>query len=223
MDISTWLEPQKINAVLFDMDGVLCDSEPFIAEAAVEMFRREHGVTVQPSDFLPFVGTGEDRFLGGVAEQYGIQLSLPNEKQLTYDIYLEIIVGRLLPIPGVVRFVKACRNQGLKTAVATSADFRKMEGNLREIGLPADGFDACVTGDDITRKKPDPETFLTAARLVGIPPEQCLVVEDAVHGVQAAKAAGCTCLGISSSFPAEQLLEAGADRVQPHFLEAPHG
>ncbi len=218
MDLNEWLTSVNPKAVLLDMDGVLCDSEPYIAEAAVEMFRRVHGVTVQPADFLPFVGTGEDRFLGGVAEQYGVDLQLPKDKQTTYDIYLEIIQGRLLPIPGVVRFVRSCREQGWKTAVATSADFRKMTGNLQEIGLPPEGFDACITGEDIQKKKPNPETFLTAAAKVGVPPESCLVVEDAVHGVQAAKAAGCTCLGISSSFTSDELLEAGADRVHPHFL-----
>jgi len=218
MDLNEWLMSLNPSAVLLDMDGVLCDSEPFIAEAAVNMFQRVHNVEVQPSDFLPFVGTGEDRFLGGVAEQYGVGLALPQDKQTTYDIYLEIIQGRLLPIPGVVRFVRDCRERGWKTAVATSADLRKMTGNLQEIGLPAEGFDACITGEDIQRKKPDPETFLTAAQKVAVSPEHCLVVEDAVHGVQAAKAAGCTCLAISSSFSPEALTQAGADRVQPHFL-----
>ncbi|MGA0368125.1 MAG: HAD family hydrolase [Kiritimatiellia bacterium] len=218
MNLDDWLKKVNPAAVLLDMDGVLCDYEPFIAEAAVGMFANVHGMKVQAADLLPFVGTGEDRFLGGVAEKYGLTLTLPRDKQTTYDIYLEIIKGRLQPIPGVVSFVKMCRERMWKTAVATSADRRKMDGNLREIGLPSESFDTCITGDDIQRKKPDPEIFLTAAARVGVPPERCLVVEDAVHGVQAAKAAGCRCLAISSSFSAEELTCAGADRVQPHFL-----
>ena len=59
-------------AVLFDMDGVLCDSEPMLAQAACRMFAERYGVAVKPADFAPFVGTGEKRYLGGVAEQYGI-------------------------------------------------------------------------------------------------------------------------------------------------------
>jgi beta-phosphoglucomutase len=207
------------SAVIFDMDGVLCDSEPFIAEAACRMFKETHGLTVTPADFEPFIGTGEDRFLGGVAEKYGAVLELPRDKIRTYAIYLEIIQGALQAVPGVKDFVAACREAGLKTAVATSADRVKMNGNLAEIGLPPESFDACVTGDDIRRKKPDPEIFLTAARMLGVPPAACLVVEDAVNGVQAAKAAGCACFALSTSFTSEQLLGAGADLCSSSFSE----
>ena len=74
------------------MDGVLVESEPFIAEAAVRMFA-EKGVAVRPEDFRPFIGMGEDRFLGGVAEARGVVLDLPRDKVRTYEIYLELIQG----------------------------------------------------------------------------------------------------------------------------------
>lgn len=209
--LSSSLSLPALTAVIFDMDGVLCDSEPFIAEAACAMFLETHALRVTPEEFVPFIGTGEDRFLGGVAEKHGVALELPRDKTRTYEIYLEIIKGRLQAVPGAKDFVRACRDAGLKTAVATSADRVKMNGNLAEIALPPESFDARVTGDDITRKKPDPEIFLTAARLVGADPAACLVVEDAVNGVQAAKAAGCTCLALSTSFTHEQLTAAGAD------------
>ena len=79
------------SAVIFDMDGVLCASEPFIAEAGCRMFAEAHGVTVKPHDFIPFIGTGEDRFLGGVEEKYGVKLVMPRDKERTYAVYLEII------------------------------------------------------------------------------------------------------------------------------------
>ena len=62
----------SLRGIIFDMDGVLCDSEPLIAEAAGRMFREKYGVPATPEDFQPFIGTGEDRFLGGVAEKYGV-------------------------------------------------------------------------------------------------------------------------------------------------------
>jgi beta-phosphoglucomutase-like phosphatase (HAD superfamily) len=137
------------------MDGVLVESEPFIAEAAVRMFA-EKGVTVRPDDFRPFIGMGEDRFLGGVAEARGVALDLPRDKARTYEIYLDLIPGRLEPLPGVAEFIARCRGLGLKLAVASSADRVKVEGNLRELGLPAGTFDALVVGEDIVRKKPAP-------------------------------------------------------------------
>src|SRR5262249_54255273 len=82
-----------IAGVIFDMDGVLCDSEPFIAAAAIEMFRQTYQRAVMREDFAPFVGAGEDRFIGGVAEKYGIKLTMPRDKQRTYAIYLQEIKG----------------------------------------------------------------------------------------------------------------------------------
>ncbi len=196
-----------IQAVLFDMDGVLVDSEEFICEAAIAMYR-ERGLEVQPEDFLPFVGAGENRYVGGVAEKYGFEIDLEREKARTYEIYCEIIKGKLQPLPGVHSFIKTCRDKGLKLALATSADRIKMRANLDEIGLPVDTFDAAVNGLEVDRKKPFPDIYLKASELVGVDPESCLVVEDAVNGIEAGKAAGCRCLGLTTSFTAEELAEA---------------
>jgi beta-phosphoglucomutase len=212
---------RQIDGIIFDMDGVLCDSEPFINEAAIRMFAEVHNARVQPEDFIPFVGAGEDRYLGGVAEKYGITLSIPEDKRRTYAIYLEIIKGRLRPLPGAVQFIAAARRRELKLAVATSADRIKMEGNLREIGIPVSAFDAVVTGNDVERKKPDPQVFLLAADRLGLAPSRCLVVEDAPNGILAGKAAGSTCLGILSSFPEQALRTAGADFVAPDLAHVP--
>jgi len=196
---------EPIRGIIFDMDGVLCLSEPFIAEAACRMFVETHRVQVTPRDFEPFVGTGEDRFLGGVAEQYGVSLVMPRDKTRTYEIYLQIIQGQLQPLPGVKQFITSCRRNKLKLAVATSADRVKLDGNLREIGLPAAKFDATVNGDEIERKKPAPDIFLLAAKRLGLKPAECLVIEDAPSGIAAAKAGGFRCLGLTTSFPAEKL------------------
>ena len=203
------------------MDGVLCDSEPFICEAACRMFAERHGLEVRPEDFKPFVGAGENRYLGGVAEKYGVTLDLQADKKRTYDIYLEIIRGRLHPLPGAVEFIAACRRRGLKLAVATSADRVKLDGNLKEIGLLAETFDACVNGLEVRHKKPHPEIFLLAAERLGLPAGRCLVVEDAPNGVAAAKAAGAACLAISTSFAPEELLAAGAACAAPDLAHVP--
>jgi len=213
-----------IDGVIFDMDGVLCDSEALTAEAGCRMFAETYGLRVEPRDFEPFVGTGEDRYIGGVAEQRGITLTMPRDKVRMYTIYGGMARGKLQPLRGVREFIAACRQRGQKLAVASSADWMKVEINLREIGLPAAMFDAVLTGSDVTHKKPHPEVFLKAAERLGLPPTRCVVVEDAPSGVKAAKAAGSYCLGLTTSFGEGTLRAAGADwtapdlsRVQPDF------
>lgn len=210
-----------IQGVIFDMDGVLCDSERFICEAACRMFQQVHGTQVHESDFLPFVGAGEDRYLGGVAEKHGLTLRLPDDKTTTYNIYLDMIKGRLPPLPGARDFIADCRRRGLKLAVASSADWVKVQGNLREIGLPPQTFDAVVCGNDVERKKPDPQIFLLAASRIGIAPSRCLVVEDAPNGLQAAQAAGAKCLGLTTSFDEKTLKNAGANWTAPDLSNVP--
>ncbi len=193
--------------VIFDMDGVLVDSEAFICKAACMMFA-EKGLAVQPEDFLPFVGMGENRYIGGVAEKYDFPVEINEVKKRTYDIYLEIIKGALKPLPGVHAFVEQCRQMGKKIAVASSADRRKVLGNLAEIDLPLERFDAVITAEDVEHKKPAPDIFLLAAERLGFDAADCLVVEDAVSGVAAAKSACAKCLALTTSFTREQLADA---------------
>src|SRR2546422_1890858 len=87
-------ERTDIGAVIFDMDGVLTDSEPLINAAAAAMFK-EKGLIVGPEDLRPFVGTGEDRYLGGVAEKYNFPIDLATARKRTYEIYLELVPARL--------------------------------------------------------------------------------------------------------------------------------
>ena len=211
---------KKINlpaGVLFDMDGVLADSEEFIARASCLMFA-EKGLDVGLEDFRPFIGTGEDRFIGGVAEKYNFPLNIKTAKPRVYDIYLDIIKGQLQPLPGVHEFLNKCRSMSKKIALATSADMRKVKGNLAEIGLSLESFDAVVVGDDIQNKKPAPDLFLLAAKRLGLEAADCLVIEDSVSGVAAARAAGTRCLAITSTFTPEQL--AGADYYAANLAEA---
>jgi len=189
------------------MDGVLVDSEDLICRAAIEMFR-ENGINAKPEDFLPFVGMGEDKYLGGVALKYWLTADIEEIKARTYQIYAKIVNGKIHPLPGAIEFVKKCRDKGLKLALATSADRFKMEINLKEMGLSEGSFDTTVNGLEVKRKKPFPDIYLEAAARLGLSPEECLVVEDAVSGVRAGKAAGCKCLALTTSFGAEQLKEA---------------
>jgi beta-phosphoglucomutase-like phosphatase (HAD superfamily) len=180
---------KKLKAVLFDMDGVLLDSEEYICQAGIMMFR-EKGYEVSANDFLEFTGMGDNRYLGGVAEKNGIPFELEKDKARTYEIYGEIVRGKLEPLAGVAEFIENCRGRGLKLAVASST---------------------VVTGLDIKHKKPAPDIFMKAAANLGVDASDCLVIEDAISGVEAGKAAGAKVLALTTSFSAEEL--SGADWI----------
>jgi len=198
---------EKIRAVIFDMDGVLVDSEPLINAAAIAMFR-EHGLSVQPADFLPFVGAGENRYIGGVAEKYRFSFDLPAAKRRTYEIYLDLVPSQLEAFPGAIDLVLACRKAGLLISVASSADKIKVLANLQKINLPPEFWDTVIVADQVKHQKPAPDIFLAAAQNLNVNPDECVVVEDAVNGIRAAKAAGMRCIAVASTFPAERLQEA---------------
>lgn len=207
-----------IKGVLFDMDGVLVDSESFISKAAIMMFH-EHGLEVYPEDFLPFVGTGENSYIGGVAVKYGLPVDIEQVKARTYEIYRTIVKGKLHPLPGAIEFLSECRRQGLRIALATSTDRIKMEINLQESGIPAETFQAIITGIDVNRKKPFPDIYIKASESLGLTPPECLVVEDAVSGIESGKAAGCKCLAVKTSFRQAELKDA--DWICDSLLDVP--
>jgi len=197
----------QIEAVLFDMDGVLVDSEAYIRQAGIDMFK-EKGYQVSAEDFLPFTGMGENRYLGGVAEKHSIPFNLEKDKARTYEIYADLVRGKLSPLDGVHQFIGKCQSRGLKMAVASSADLVKVNINLEEIGLERALFMAVVSGLDIENKKPSPDIFLKAAEMIGADPGRCLVVEDAISGVTAGKASGARVLALTTSFTPGELSEA---------------
>lgn len=207
-----------IRGVLFDMDGVLVDSESFICRAAIMMFS-EIGLDVLPGDFIPFVGTGENSYLGGVAGKYGKIIDIEKSKARTYELFGALVRGKLKALPGALELIAGCLGKGLRISLATSADRVKMEISLKEIDLPPSTFNTIITGLDVERKKPSPDIYIKAAESLGLEPAGCLVIEDSVSGITAGKAAGCRCLAVTTSFPATKLTEA--DWICSSLLEVP--
>lgn len=207
-----------IKLVIFDMDGVLIDSEEAVTVAAVEALE-SWGIKASPSDFKQFTGMGENKFIGGVAELYGKEFD-PAMKDLTYKIYVYTADERVTVYPWSKPIVSRLNQAGYKTAIASAADKIKVDCNVKCIGLDLSVFSAVITGSDVTRHKPNPDVFLKAAEKSGIAPQYSLVIEDAVSGVQAAKAAGMTCIALTTSFDEETLRNAGADYVLPGLENA---
>ena len=200
------------------MDGVLVDSEAFICKAAILMFM-ELNVNATPEDFQPFLGMGENKYLGGVANKHSKVIDIDKVKARTYKIYEDLVRGNLYPLPGAHEFISLCRKKAFKLALATSADRIKMVVSLKEIGLAEDTFHSIVTGLDVENKKPFPDIYVQAAKNIGLEPYECLVIEDAISGIKAAKAAGCRCLAVTSSFDASVLQQA--DWICDSLLSVP--
>ncbi|KAI8531713.1 hypothetical protein RHMOL_Rhmol11G0156800 [Rhododendron molle] len=201
----------KVSAVLFDMDGVLCDSEEPSRRAAVDVFA-EMGVQVTADDFVPFMGTGEANFLGGVASVKGVEGFNPEAaKKRFFEIYLDKYAkpNSGIGFPGALELISQCKRKGLKVAVASSADRIKVDANLAAAGLSLSMFDAIVSADAFENLKPAPDIFLAASKILDVPISECIVIEDALAGVQAAKAAQMRCIAVTTTLAEETLKTAG--------------
>lgn len=204
-----------VKAILFDMDGVLCESEHISRQAACEVMKELYNLDVQPDEFIPFTGTGEANFLGGVATKYGAPFNVDECKSKFFEIYMTkyALPGSGIGCPGAKELVAAARAAGLKTAVASSADRVKVDVNLSAADIPQDLFDTIVSADAFEKLKPSPDIFLAASKQLGVSPAECVVIEDAVAGVQAARAAKMRVIGVTTSLSVEDMEEAGPDRI----------
>lgn len=192
------------HGVIFDMDGVLVDSYAAHLESwrrlAVELGQNPTDEQVGST----FGRTSRDiiRKLFNVHDDSAVR-RLDGRKE---EIYRDLVRGRVPAMPGAVPLVADCHRGGLRLAVGSSGPPENVRLVCDELGISA-LFGAVVTGDDITHGKPDPEVFLTAARRLGLKPQQCVVIEDAPVGVEAAVRAGMRCVGLVGSYTRAELSE----------------
>jgi HAD superfamily hydrolase (TIGR01509 family) len=185
-----------LEAVIFDMDGVLVDSEPLYDLATTEFLRRR-GVAADPRFYDTLRGLGLLEVWAALADRYRLSQSVEDlavEATRDLDRFFGDR-GRLEPMPGARELVMELAMAGSALAVASSSPGRRVADLLGRLGL-ARWFAVVVSGDEVRRGKPDPEIFLTAARRLGLDPEGCAVVEDSERGVAAALDAGMRCVGL---------------------------
>ncbi len=206
-----------IQAVIFDMDGVLVDTEPRHF-AALNAVLASEGYRLAPEDNRLFLGLTLERTWDLVIERFG----LTGSRRDYHDRYDRAVLAELEqpldPAPGVRQLLAATRAAGLALALASSSRRAWVTATLRSLGL-ADCFPVIVAGDEVTAGKPDPEIFLTAARRLGIPPEHCLVIEDSPAGIEAARRAGMPVVAVRTSLT--EGLDLPADRVVDDLTELP--
>ena len=204
-----------MTGLIFDVDGVIADSERINAEASIQVFSNLFDLVVTRADFEAGLGRGAAAYVRAAAHAHGMELT--DEQATTASIARQETFLHLLrenplpPFPGVMELMTAAMNDpAFRVAIATSSVRKKSEAVLRSTHIPYTEVEY-VTGSDVTHKKPNPELFLTAAARIGIDPKDCVVIEDAPDGIAAAKAAGCTCIAVTNSASAEKLSQA--DRI----------
>jgi len=188
-------------AVIFDMDGVLADTGPWHRRAWEEL-AAQHGVSTDESFFRTHFGKVNRVILPLLFGQDLAEEELEQLGRRKEEIFRRLYRRRIEAFPGVIRFADALGQAGYQLAVGSSGPRDNVQMVLEGIGL-APALSAVVTGEDVSRGKPDPEVFLLAAAALDLAPGRCVVVEDAVVGVEAARAAGMVCVAVTNTHPAE--------------------
>jgi HAD superfamily hydrolase (TIGR01509 family) len=178
----------KIEALIFDMDGLLVDTE-HLAYAAMDQFLVKHGLERRQAIHDQMLGRRLPEAVAIIREGYGLDLPLPD---LIDDYALmrrDALIGNVVPLPGAIEIVQYGHDAGLHVALASSGLRDQVLLSLDEAGL-AGNFEVLVTGDDVDHGKPAPDIYLKAAALLQIDPSVCVVFEDAPAGIASAVAAG---------------------------------
>lgn len=204
-----------ISTVIFDMDGVIIDSEPIHTKIEQELFR-ELKLDISEQEHNTLVGTSDKNFWQHIHSRY--HLSEPVEVLMIRknNLYIRHIAQNpeIQPMPGVTAFIKELHEKGFQLILASSAMMKNIDIVLAKFAL-SKYFKDKVSGATLKYSKPHPEIFHIASQRAGARPEKCLVIEDSKNGVQAAKAAGMKCIGFNSG---NQDLSA-ADIVIHRFSE----
>jgi beta-phosphoglucomutase family hydrolase len=207
-----------LKGLLFDMDGVLVNNLEVHREAFAEFFR-SYGVERSFDELSRVFGKGNDDIMGElmpqeIVERVGIR-ELGHEKEA---IYREIYAPTITPQPGLVELLEALKGKGMLCAVGSSGYRLNVNFVLERCNIEP-YFAAIVAGDEVTRCKPDPEIYLTAAAKLGLRAEECIVFEDAEAGIEAAKRAGMRVVALATTFSREFLQQTDADYIIDDFRD----
>ncbi len=193
---------KETKGVLWDMDGVLVSSGEFHWQAWSQTFS-ERDIPFSYEQFRATFGmnnVGILKLLLGEATDPDLIAEISERKE---SLFRQAVRGHVQPLAGVLDWLSRLQGWGVKQAIASSAPPANIDALVDELGIRA-FFDAIASGADLPGK-PDPAVFLEAARLIGVPSERCVVVEDAIAGVQAAKRAGMRCVAVTTTNPPEKL------------------
>lgn len=198
---------KDIRAVIFDMDGVLVDSEPVYFE--IERYLFGHfNANVSKEQHQGFVGTSIENMWEKIIKDN----NLKEGKEVIVDYHKKFVIkhmetlNELSPTKNVREFLENLKRKGIKIGLASSSTKQLIDIILDKLNI-RDFFQIIVSGDEVEESKPNPEIFMRAAEFLNVPPHECVVIEDSSNGVRAAKAAGMNCIGFLNPNSGNQNLE----------------
>ena len=212
-----------LRAILWDMDGVVANTgEAHLVAWRQMMSEQGHGVT--DAQFAATFGMANSAilhlWLGDALDEEEVRAWSQRKEEL----FRALIPDHVRAVPGVPEWLRRGRELGYRQAIASSGDMANIVAVVAALGI-ADCFDALVSGALLPRSKPDPAIFLQAAGALGVAPHECLVVEDGIVGIEAARCAGMCCVALTTTHPADKL--RAADLIVPDLnalsVEMVHG
>src|ERR1700761_7832622 len=211
-----------IKACIFDLDGVIVDTAVYHYKAWKKL-ANQLGFDITEHQNEQLKGVSRVRSLELILQWGGVTKTAAEQEELAAlknSWYVDMI-SKMTPaeiLPGAKEFLQACRDAGLKTALGSAS---KNSGMILDRVNIADMFDAVIDGNKVSKPKPDPEVFLKGAEEVGVQPAHCVVFEDAIAGIEAAKNGGMKAVGIGSpeTLSAADLVVSGLDKMTVGMLE----
>jgi len=193
-------------AVIWDMDGVIADTAPYHLKAWQEVFQKR-GANFTEEDFRHSFGQRNDTIIRNTLGKEVSQDEIDTIAQEKEESFRRRIRQNFKPLPGVIKLIKLLTEGRFKMALASSAPIENIQLLTRGLGIN-NCFQCVICDKDVTEGKPNPQVFLLAAQRLGVEPKNCIVIEDAITGVSAAKKAGMHCLAITNTHPRTSLTEA---------------
>ena len=203
-----------IRAAIFDMDGVIAETEYVHIEAEKQTMLK-YGIRISEDDLHEYTGTTAKLMFTKLIRKYDLDTTFEEMFRVKEKVLFELLEEGVQPTKGVVDLLLELRKRKVKLAVASSSHRKMIEYVLKKLEI-TDFLDSVVGAEDIKRSKPDPEIFQISAKRLKVKAEECLVVEDSKLGVEAAKRAGMKCLGYVNPSSGKQDLSK-ADLVTDDF------
>ena len=205
------IKNNKLKAVIFDLDGVIIDSEPIHHKVLNEILK-DYSVVIEDEEYNTFIGTSNASLWKKIIDKYNLKLEVEDMCLLTLKNNFEYLKNNdVQPINGVINLLAQLKNNNILIGLASSSPLDSIELILSIFNIRT-YFEVVVSGESVAKSKPSPEIFLKTAKLLGVKPKNCVVIEDSKNGVTAAKSATMKCIGFKNKNSGNQDISK-ADKI----------